>query len=140
MSDINKRIKIVREHLYGERGKSKLCKDLKVSETTYQGYELKTDIPCSFIKKICEIKGISAEWIFFNKGAMIKPIQKPDKERTKVKRRIFDRRRGNNMSALFAIVNHLEDSELIKIVASCSKKLENKLYEFLRQEKEVEGE
>lgn len=72
MCDINKRIKIVREKKYGNRSKSKLCKQLDVPETTYQGYEKDTEIPGNFLKIFCEITNIDSNWLLSGKGSMEK--------------------------------------------------------------------
>ncbi len=137
MSEINQRLKKAREKLFNERSKSELCRLLNVPKGTYQGYEKDTDIPSSFIKKLCEITSINSEWLLFGIGDMIKPL--PGGKRPRINRGSLDRRSGGNLLKYLILLETINDGEIKESIEECAKTLEHKIYTYLKQ-KQVEKE
>lgn len=139
MYEINKRLLIARIELYGERGKSKLCRDLKMPKASYQGYEKKKKIPADFIKKFCETTGVNCEWLIFNTGEMIKPfipqskpIKRTEKRKTKTPRRSGKPDRRMNINTLYVAINKIKSNsdEVLKEIGHCSKVFGNEVAEL----------
>lgn len=57
------RIKSLRERYCGARGKSKFARELGISPSTYNYYELDRVAPIEILLKICEVTGADIQWL-----------------------------------------------------------------------------
>ena len=57
------RVKALRERYCGARGKSKFARELGISPSTYNYYELDRVAPIDILLKICEVTGADIQWL-----------------------------------------------------------------------------
>ena len=62
------RLREVRVRHFGERGRSKLCRELGITPSTYSLYEVSRVPPVELLVRVARLTGVSVEWILTGAG------------------------------------------------------------------------
>ena len=62
-STICERLRRVRERHYGDRGRSKLCRDLGITPSSYSLYEVDRVPPVELLIQVSRLTGVRLEWL-----------------------------------------------------------------------------
>lgn len=67
-ADLAKRIRIVRQELYGANGGPLLARKLQISHRELHDYENGESIPAHFILRLIEQTGVNPHWLLTGEG------------------------------------------------------------------------
>lgn len=62
------RLREVRVRHFGERGRSKLCRELGITPSTYSLYEVSRVPPAELLVRVAQLTGVSMEWMLTGAG------------------------------------------------------------------------
>jgi transcriptional regulator with XRE-family HTH domain len=62
------RLQAVRVRHYGERGRSRLCRELGITPSTYALYEVSRVPPVELLIRVAQLTGVSMEWLLTGAG------------------------------------------------------------------------
>ncbi len=68
LSEICQRLRVVRERHYGNRGRSKLCRDLGITPSSYSLYEVDRVPPVDLLLLVVQHTGVRLEWLLTGAG------------------------------------------------------------------------
>lgn len=79
LPQICQRLRTVRVRVYGDRGRSKLCRDLGIQPSTYALYEVDRVPPVELLVKVATLTGVRLEWLLTGKGneSIQEPVPEP---------------------------------------------------------------